>query len=211
MSEVESAVKHRTRDLLIEIVVIVFSVLLALAVDDWRQVRTDQRLVRNVTETIRAEVEHNREAVELSLPHHEELVHKLRQGGLKLVSIDLKSAPRVDLNDEASVESFLRQQLLSQGASIPRDFSVSKMRDGQFLAMLEDRPFYARVEQDTLNVYGEAGIRLKPAFIRNVAWETALATRATVHMNYWVVSAVSELYQLQRRHDETVKAIVEML
>lgn len=209
MTERFRHLRNRGGDLGIEVVAIVFSVLLAFAVDDCRQELADQQLVENVMTTIRDELEHNRGEIEKALPHHRDLARQLRGGGLKLLSLDWTLA-RVDLEDAESVKAFLRGELVRQGAPIPPDFSVSKMADG-FMILLGDRPFHPRIEGDSIHIYGEGGIQLRPALLRNAAWETAQATRATVHMEYRVVSAMSAIYRIQQRHEATVSKIVDML
>ena len=62
--------------LLLESFLIVFAVLLALAVDEWRETRRQRALVRAVLESVRIELDRNRQILEARLPYHE----SLRQG-----------------------------------------------------------------------------------------------------------------------------------
>lgn len=63
--------KARWLTLGVEAVLIVFSVLLALALDEWRQGIADRRRVARVQETIRDELARNREQVAGRLSYHE--------------------------------------------------------------------------------------------------------------------------------------------
>lgn len=57
-----------------EAVLIVFSVLLALALDEWRQGIADRRLAGRVRETIHAELTRNRAQIKGRLPYHERML-----------------------------------------------------------------------------------------------------------------------------------------
>jgi hypothetical protein len=55
---------------LLEVFLIVVAVLLALAVDKWREARAEARLVRSVLQTVRAELERNRQLLDARLAYH---------------------------------------------------------------------------------------------------------------------------------------------
>jgi hypothetical protein len=67
----EKATKVHWGKLGAEAFLIVFSVLLALAVDEWRQDRADRQLVARIQETIHDELVRNRAIIVGRLPYHE--------------------------------------------------------------------------------------------------------------------------------------------
>lgn len=120
--------------------VIVASVLVALAADQWRQGRADRVLAAQALEGIRSEIARNLREVEQVLPYHDSLV------------VVLRSTPP------------------------PRE-----------------------------------GISLRPAFIRNNAWESAQAAGVPVHLDFRVLSAVSEISELQRAYQDIVRMATQIL
>lgn len=74
----DRAQKRRWITLGVEAVLIVFSVLLALALDEWRQSSADRRRVARIQETITDELERNRARIREGLPYHEN-IHKSTQ------------------------------------------------------------------------------------------------------------------------------------
>jgi hypothetical protein len=60
-----------------ETVAIVFGVLLALVLDDWRQERQEREILTSVTLSLRAELERNQRALEANLPYHESMLDSL--------------------------------------------------------------------------------------------------------------------------------------
>jgi len=67
------ATRSRWAFLVAEAFLIVFSVLLALALDEWRQGVAEQRRVARVLETIHEELARNRAQIEDRLPYHENM------------------------------------------------------------------------------------------------------------------------------------------
>ena len=64
--------------LLVEAVLVVGSVLLALALDDWREQRNNAELVRQTLANVQREIEENRAEIEEVLPYHRALLDSLR-------------------------------------------------------------------------------------------------------------------------------------
>ncbi len=63
--------------LTLETVVIIFSVLLALLLDDWRTSRDERRLVKSVSFSLLVELERNQRLLEALLPYHEAIQQRL--------------------------------------------------------------------------------------------------------------------------------------
>ena len=187
-----------------------FGVLLALVVDDWREQRTHDATVERVLQTVRTELRENRRGVADALPHHRVLAEELGGGGRRLGSIDLREHP-LDLEHPDSLRAGLERFLNQAGQPTPSDFRVMRGPGDSYLAMMGGMPARLEVSGDTLTLYGEGNIQLRSASIRNTAWEVAQATQATAHMDHDVVTALSELYHLQRGYDRTVADILDIL
>ena len=79
----------------LDVLVIVFSVLLALVLDDWRQHRDRRDIAETVTFSLLVELETNQRLLELRLPYHEARVEEIRGLGFPFVSKE-KMAERAD-------------------------------------------------------------------------------------------------------------------
>src|SRR5689334_25267935 len=63
----------------VETLFVVLGVLVALAVDEWREARRDQEVVRLALQNLRAEIRANRPEVERALAHHREQLRRLEK------------------------------------------------------------------------------------------------------------------------------------
>jgi hypothetical protein len=79
--------RHSLGPLVLEMVMIVFSILLALTLESWKEGRHDRRLAGEALGNIRTELAQNRAEIETALPRHEKLLADLQ------VSIDRQGKP----------------------------------------------------------------------------------------------------------------------
>lgn len=185
------------------------SVLLALTLDGWREERATRATVERVIDELRAEIVHNRDAVERAAAHHEPLVRRLREGRHRIATLalaDLGASGARPGGLERAVRSFLESQGL-----FPDEIRVRATGPRAVVVRIGERRARGEVEGDSLIVYGESEIELRPAGIRNTAWGTAQATRAPLHMDFELVARMSDLYGAQGRYQETVRTTLEML
>lgn len=210
MTERAITIRRRLPDVLIEIFAVVLGVLLALALNDWREGRAHRQTVQRVHATVQGELAHNRAEVERARAHHVDLLRALRGDGLLLYGIDLRQRP-VDVRTADGLERDLRRLMLDEERPVPDPFDVVQVAPARFLIRDGDRYARALVQGDSLRIYGKGNVRLRSARLQNTAWETALAAGALVHMDYAVVEALARLHRLQTSHDETVAYIVEEL
>lgn len=76
---------------------------------------------------------------------------------------------------------------------------------------VEEALSYHRVLLDSLAANPDQGVALRPAFIRNIAWETAQATGAVAYLEYPVTSIVAEISEMQERYQQLVHITVQIL
>ncbi|MCI0707242.1 MAG: hypothetical protein L0Y80_07155 [Ignavibacteriae bacterium] len=194
----------------LEILSVSFGVLLAIGLNEWRQNINNQALVASVLTTIRTEIEQNQAEISRALPHHEQLLKELRSGGLRIASVRT-SAHRISWREPAEVQRLLERVLLDDAGMIPpENFLVKKNKSG-FLIRMDKKIYRGVVDDSVFVIYGEGNIQLQSALLRTGAWETAQATEATIHMDFALVSVLSEINRLQQRHDETVAAAIAAL
>lgn len=140
------AARTRAREwlgrVLVESLLIMLSITMALAVDQWKSDRQDRALARKSLQSFQREIQLNQARLEDIAPYH---------AGLRAMLAKMDSA---------------------------------------------GRPGGAELRE----VVGGEGLR--PPFLLDAAWQTALATGVLRHMDYETVSALSMTYTLQSRFKE---------
>jgi len=199
---------------LAEMGVIVFSVLLALAANEWRQGAARDATVDTVLEMVRTEVTRNRAQVVEALAHHESLLAQLRGGGIEMARVDLRTFP-VDTTSAAamgrSVTALLEAEMLASGNVPPPTFEARRLPDGEWLLVSEVGSIRIGIRGDTAVVRGTGNIALRPPFLVEAAWETAQLTQAAVHMDPEIVSAMAQVRQLHQQVEGTASRLMDML
>ena len=198
------------KSIFIDVGAIVFSVLFALALDDWRVRRDTNAKVDNVIATIRHEVAENKEQVSRALAYHEPLVQNLSAGTHRLSGVGLKERD-ISVQNEADMEAVLKRMFMGSTRAMFDEITVIKSSDTAYFARVGTRPIRLELTADSLFVYGEGNIQLRAARLLNSAWETAIATQTTIHMDFELVAAMTELAGLHDIHDSTVSRIIEIL
>lgn len=97
--------------LVLEMVVIVLSVVLGFAINEWRQFAARSATVATVLDAVRDEINANRAQLEPALQYHKELLRELRSGGRVVARIDLTRTP-LDTTSAARLARTLHAALL---------------------------------------------------------------------------------------------------
>ena len=205
--------RERVTMLVIEMVAIVFSVLLALAVNEWRQSLNNQAVAKSATDVIRHEVATNTGELTRSLAYHDSLLSDIR--GFRHTQKILTENRPAELDDLANptkvamaIRARFRALGLSENTSFGVDVKSESRVDVYFSSGLRG---YATFDDADWTLYGPKSIHLKSGFLRNDAWEVALATQAPPHMNFAIVTALSEIHRTQEQHNDTVRLILRSL
>jgi hypothetical protein len=206
--------RPRSHGFLLETIVIVFSVLLALFLNEWRQSVARAETVNTVIETVRREAESNRAEVERALAHHRELVTQLRSGGIVMARFHMAEAG-LDTTSEVrftlSVNRLARAQASATGSPTPPAFRARRVEDGRWQLTSPELTAYMTIRGDSAILQGPGGITLRSPFLVDAAWETLQITQAAVHIDPEIVSALAAARQYQRHVERTVTQIVPML
>ncbi|MEM8484883.1 MAG: hypothetical protein AAF564_05005 [Bacteroidota bacterium] len=198
------------KSIFIDIGAIIFSVLFALALDDWRVDRDTNEKVENVIATIRHEIAENKAQVQQALAYHEPLVQNLSAGTHRLGGAGLEERG-ISVQNEADMAAVLKRMFMGNSRAMFEEIKVLKSSDTAYYARVGARPIRLELTADSLLIFGEGNIQLRPARLLNSAWETAIATQTTIHMDFELVAAMTELVGLHEIHDSTVSRIIEIL
>lgn len=200
----------RISDLLIEVTAIVLSVLLALAVNNWRESQKTAAVVERVKATLTEEIDANLLEVQRAYDYHQTLVNEFRGGGRKLISIDMNKEP-LNLGNINQLHETLYRKFIAMEIPVPENFKLMKISQEKFFLRFGKLVAQAKVEDNFFNIYGEGGIRLQSAGIRNLSWEIARGMQVLVHMDYEIVARWSEINRLENSHNATVSKILDRL
>jgi hypothetical protein len=207
---VKRARLRRASRMAAEMAVIVFSVLFALAANEWRQAQSRNATVATVHETIRSETVANRAQVERALDHHRDLVAQLRGGGIVLARVDVREAG-IDTTSAAAFARTLQAAARAQGAPLWSELRAQRLPDGDWQVRHDEGEFRVTVTGDSAVIRGTGNIALQPPFLVDSAWETAQVTQAAVHMDPEIIASLARIRQLQRMLDRTVSRLVDIL
>jgi hypothetical protein len=100
-------------------VAIIFSVLLALVLDDWRQDRDAREVVTSVMLSLRVELERNQRVLEASLPHHEVMLDTFR---VRLARLERPRSPGTNPPPPLALQSLARLGSASRSSPGPERF-----------------------------------------------------------------------------------------
>lgn len=190
--------------------VIVFSVVLALAANEWRQNTARKATVATVLETLAEEVAANRGEIERALAHHRDLVRQLSDGGIELRRLDLREVA-LDTTSSDRLARSLYDAARAMGAPYREEFRAERLADGRWQVDTEDGRIWLTIHGDTAILRGTGNISLQPAFLVDSAWETAQVTHAAVYMDPEVVAAMARIRQLHRRMEGTISRLIDIL
>lgn len=115
---------------LFESLLIVFSILLALAVDEWREDRQTQKRVDQALESFAGEIQRNREAVARVLPYHERLqghFRKLARSGTARSIRDMMSMEGFKGFSPVTFESSAWRTAVATGVLTNLDFKTASL------------------------------------------------------------------------------------
>lgn len=210
MTEVSRSHHRETswwRHTLLEIPVIIVSVLVALAFNEWRMNAEREDRVARAVEAVRNELAANKASLASVVPYHESMVEQLRARRWRVASLRLPEG-RTDVKH---IERQLQRILEDGGLGLQRPVQLRERARDRYLAVFDSRRMFVEVQGDSVHLYGDGNIRLRPAFLTYHAWESAIASQAATSMDYGVVTALSELATLHRGYRENVAELIRML
>jgi hypothetical protein len=200
------------RRLIAEAGAIVFSVLVALGVDEWREARQNRLRVERALAELADEARANHKRVTSTAAYHDSLIAAINEGRhvTRVLARARRSLP-TDLSNGRVLRDAISRSLAEVGVVASQDAALTPMNDSTFMLELGTRRGRVVMTRDSLVVLVDNGISLRTAFIQSVAWETSLATQATLYMDYGVVSKASRIYQLQRDYQNNVQTASNIL
>lgn len=179
--DLKQTLREKVPEILLEIFSVVLAVLLALAVDDWRERRDNAISAQQAREAVLAEIRAN----------HDDLGDNALANGRVLEALSL----HLQGEQEAAVEDVAVERATAEN---PGDRARDPAGAGESQAL--------QVEDED----GEDGMQVEysVSLLSSAAWSTTQMTLATHHMEFDWVTRISKLYELQAlflaRQDELV-------
>jgi hypothetical protein len=200
--------KIPVKKLLLEFFSILVAITLALAANEWRQIRSNKALVKRVMETLQQEVIRNKESITLSKTYRAQLINELQRGEHLVGKIPY---PTANTQDFKGLRTFIYKTARRMQVPLSPDFDFEKVEEGKFQFTYNNSFLRVYAKQDTLFLYGDGNIQLRSPAIANTSWELAQATGALVHMNYTVVEKFSEMYELHNSYQQVISHAIQIL
>ncbi|MTI19491.1 hypothetical protein E1176_00505, partial [Fulvivirga sp. RKSG066] len=200
----------RIKDYLIQSILLAFSVLLALVLNEWRQsIKTDD-VIDRVKSSIISEVQHNQKTIEEALKYHDMLIKNLLENNHLIDSIPV-SELGVDFTASEKVLKDQMYNTLIQMNGFPDKYNFSQVGENHFIVQLDNFNVTIKVEDEIAKFYGVGNIQLKPADVFNTTWQTAQATNALVLLDYQTVDLFADVYRKQEQYAKLTEKILDML
>ncbi len=205
MSDNKINLKH----ILIEAILIVFTVSLALALSEWRlQIKTEN-MVDRVLVTLEDEMRKNVESLETAIKYHKKLVDELRAGRHEMVGLALESLPFDPRNDHELL-SFIKQSIVASASSYIEPIEIVYSQEQRFLR-LDQSVGEIVMTSDSIFVYGNGNIILKSADVSINSWQIAQATNSLIEMDYEMIKMLGETTSSVEVYQKTSEKALELL
>lgn len=197
------------QQLALEFISVVFAVLLALLLNNWRENIKADRVADGVLENIKQEILTNDTLIRKSMKYRAELLLELKEGRHVVNSTPIQNFP-IDVHSDDALQKFLNSEL---PFSMQRSIETLEVRSNgdRRILIMDDRIYNLQIVNDTLNIMGEANIQLHSANITNQSWKIAQATESIFQMNFELVKKLSELNTLNENYIKTNELALSLL
>ncbi len=197
------------QQLVVEFVSVVFAVILALILNNWRETASLNNDLSRVEESIRKEVVRNDSLVQESHQYRQDLLEKFYTNNHQLISVPASALP-FDVNDNEALASYFELQLIiGQKEFFER---VKVMQDGENrVLILNENVFDLVVESDTLKLKGIGNIQLRIPNLSNRSWDLAQATGTIVNMDVTMVEKLIIVNALLESYESTSESAIQMV
>jgi hypothetical protein len=203
-------VRRQVGVVVLQMAAIVFSILFALLLDEWRQSAQRSATTSAVLEAVRAEAEANRAALASAVEHHASMIGDLRSGGIAMARVPLDQIP-VDPADGNGLAAAFAEQAWQENGFRLTGAEARRLDDGRWSLIYDQGRFTLEVDGDLLVVRGTGNIRLAPPFLTNASWQTAQITQVAVDLPPQLIALLTRIEQLHHQVEGTTNRLVDMI
>ncbi|MEO1053227.1 MAG: hypothetical protein AAFX87_21525 [Bacteroidota bacterium] len=197
--------------IIMEFVSVVFAVLLALFLNDWREKVALGKTLKAVKENIRQEVQRNDSLIQASYTYRTSLLNEIRSGQHRLFAVPVDQVP-VDVYNDNQLADFFQKGLLFDQQTYFDRFFIESQGDQRALVMGES-VFSISVQNDSLLATGTGNIQLRAADVSLHSWDVAQSTGTLAAMSLSQVEVLRKLNTVisnyQNTSNEAIKLIYE--
>ncbi|SNS52028.1 hypothetical protein SAMN05421640_0498 [Ekhidna lutea] len=201
--------KINLKHILIEAILIVFTVSLALALSEWRQQIKTENLVDRVLISLGEEMKKNVESLKTAIDYHDTLLNNLRSGRHPMVAASLEGIPFDPRNDN-QLTSFVKDAIVSSSSTFIEPIEVIHSNEKRYLR-LDKTVGEIIVTDDSVFVYGNGNIILRSADVSINSWELAQATNTLIEMDYEMIKLLGETTSAVIQYQQTTDKAVALL
>ncbi|MBO6794303.1 MAG: hypothetical protein JJ895_10370 [Balneolaceae bacterium] len=177
------------QQLVIEFVSVVFAVILALVLNNWRESSALNANLNKVKESIIQEANRNDSLLQESHAYRASLLQDLYANKNLLLAAPVQDFS-VDLNDNEALAQFFKTSLLFGQKNYYENVLIEQEGSERVL-VLGNNVFDIVIESDSLKLFGVGNIQLKIPDVSNRSWQLAQATNTIVLMDVELVEQLS--------------------
>ncbi len=181
--------KINKQQLVIEFISVVFAVILALVLNNWRESSALNANLNKVKESITQETIRNDSLLQNSRTYRASLLQNLYSNQNLLLAAPIQDFS-VDLNDNKALAQFFKSSILFGQKNYYENVLVVQEGEARVL-VLGNNVFDLVIESDSLKLYGVGNIQLKIPDVSNRSWQLAQATNTIVLMDVEFVEQLS--------------------
>lgn len=201
--------KLEFKQLVVEAILIVFTVSLALALSEWRQQVKRNQLTNRVVNSLQDETEKNIENLKKAISYHETLLTNLRSGTHVMISAPIDELPFDPTNDDELV-SFVKSQIFANTSTYVDPIEIINNDNTRYLRTNDELSTIA-IKNDSLFVYGSGNIILRSAQISNNSWQIAQATNVLIELDYDLISLLGKINSKFEDFESTTEMAINIL
>lgn len=195
--------------IIIEFISIVFAVLLALVLNQWRENEATKKKVARVKENLRQEILLNDSLARKSMDYRLRLLKEMEAGEHLIFSKSISDLS-FDVENDRALAKEIETSLLFHNHTYYDRVEVRRAEDKRILLMGES-VFDIESRDDTLFVSGVGGIQLRSADLSLNSFQIAQVTGVLVELDLTLVEELSSLNTLIENYQQTTGQAINFI
>ncbi len=195
--------------IIIEFISIVFAVLLALVLNQWRENEATKKKVARVMENIRQEIQLNDSLARKSRDYRLNLLKEMEAGEHLIFSKSITDMD-FDVENDRALAQEIETGLLFYNHTYYDRVEVRRA-EGRRILLLGESVFDVKSHNDTLFVFGVGGIQLRSADLSLNSFQIAQVTGVLVELDLGLVEELSSLNTLIENYQHTTGQAINFI
>ena len=204
------AKKINRQQLFLEFISVVFAVLLALFLNQWRESMVTKSSLAQVKNAIKSEIINNDSLIRTSRIYRKSLLDNLYNGRHLVSAFSMKQLPEKSFSNLKFLEDLFRESILFGNLETVEKIEI-KTNESDTLLIIDKKVYRLKAKQDTLRLFGTDNLRLKVPDVINNSWDVASATGTLDKMDVKLVQHLSASKSLLDAYRNTCNQALEIV